>query len=176
MRNAWPFCGDLPVMLRAAVTAGLMLLLGFHAPQDHPTEPLHQPAHMVAPACDWDTEYHETLAELGEDEAAWRVAPLVPGRGGQTWMDERRVDIAPTVGCADVSSIIRHELVHLQQVRVYGSHQAVLAYYGSDEQLELAADCGALFLGATYSPYLGASPRCPAGLVRNALFLIAYNR
>lgn len=158
-------------LLRVLVVLGLVLVV-FQTPQGQPSSTAG-----AAPVCDWNTEYYRTLTELGENETDWRIVPLDRGRGGQALMDQGRVEIDPAVDCADLPSIVIHEWVHLQQARVYGSQHAAVTHYGSVELLEVAADCGALLLGATYTPYLPYPARCPsAGLTRNARFLIAYGR
>ncbi len=116
---------------------------------------------IVAEPCDWDTEYHRTLTLLGENEADWKITPLPVGRGGKALMEQQRAEIDPDVDCSDVSSVVKHEWAHLQQARLYGSHQAVLNAYQdpSGAVMEFAADCTAWRLGATYQPYLSWGTR-----------------
>jgi len=160
-------------MLRVLIVLGLVLLVLQTPPASAP----RPAAHTEAPVCDWNREYHSTLAGLGENEAAWQITPLPVGRGGQALMDQGRAEIDPAVDCVDLSSLVTHEWVHLQQARVYGSQQAATEFYGDAERLEVAADCGAWLLGAAYTPYLPYPARCPSvGLTRNARFLIAYQR
>ena len=159
-------------MLRVLVILGLVLVV-LQAPA-HPPVGTSGPAAAAIPVCDWNLKFHGTLTELGEDEADWRITQLPVGRGGQALMDQGRAEVDPDVDCRDVSSLVKHEWVHLQQARVYGSQLAATAFYGSSEQLEVAADCGALRLGAEYTPYLGQP--CSEGLSRNAAFLVAYGR
>lgn len=162
--------GDLlGMLLRLAVVVGLALGTFLPGPPD-----VSVAAQPAAAPCDWWHEYDTTLAELGESAADWRVASLALGRGGQTLMDQRRAEVDPDVWCGDLPSVMTHEWMHLQQVRVYGSYQAAVVYYGGAEGMELAADCGARLLGATYTPYLDAVPDCPDGLRRNARFLVNY--
>ncbi len=160
-------------MLRVLVVVGLVLLV-LQAPPASAPRPT---AHTAGSVCDWNRVYHSTLARLGENEADWRVTQLPRGRGGQALMDQGRAEIDPDVDCVDLSSLVTHEWVHLQQARMYGSQQAATEFYGGAEQLEIAADCGAWLLGAAYTPYLPYPARCPtAGLTRNARFLTAYQR
>lgn len=107
-------------------------------------------------ACDWDREYRQAIVFLGESQSDWTVTQLPAGRGGQALMEQRRAEVDPDVECRDVSSVVKHEWVHLQQARLYGSHQAALDAYQdpSGDVLEFVADCTAWRLGATYTPYL----------------------
>lgn len=156
-------------MLRVLIVLGLVLMVLQTPPASAPRTAVH----TDVPVCDWNREFHVTLAGLGENETDWQVTQLPAGRGGQALMDQRRAEIDPDVDCVDLSSLVTHEWVHLQQARLYGSQQAATEFYGGSEWLEVAADCGAWLLGATYTPYLPYPARCPsAGLTRNARFLI----
>jgi hypothetical protein len=174
-RNVSKFRDDTQDVPRVLIVLGLVLLV-LQAPPEQPAD-LPQPASRTAGAvCNWDREYHSTLAALGEDEADWQVIPLPLGRGGQALMDQGRAEIDPDVACVDLSSLVKHEWVHLQQARMYGGQHAAVEFYGSYEQLEIAADCGARMLGATYTPYLADTDSCTVGLTRNAVVLISYQR
>lgn len=159
---------------RLVIVVGLVLAVLLPGPRDNTPPPVRVAADVAPASCDWQHEYHRTLTQLGESVSDWRVTQLALGRGGQTLMDQAHAEVDPDVACVDVSSIVKHEWVHLQQVRVYGSYPAVMAYYGSIDRMELAADCGARLLGATYTTYLDRVGDCPAGLRRNAGFLINY--
>jgi hypothetical protein len=117
---------------------------------------------VVLPAaepCDWGREYHHTLASLGEPAADWHIIDMAakrPGVYAHALLDTDTVELGKDMPCPVVSSVIRHEWVHLQQGRMYGGHLAVLDAYQdrSGEVMEFVADCAAGRLGATYQPYL----------------------
>lgn len=76
-----------------------------------------------------------------------------------TLMETGTVELGEGIPCRRVSSIIKHEWAHLQQGRMYGGHLDALHVYEVAGVMEFAADCVALRLGATYSPYLHQGPQ-----------------
>lgn len=123
------------------------------------------PAAGVAPGycASWDAELARLVDELGERPKDWAVAELdhigASGAAGMTDMDARTVIIDPDLPCRYLETVVHHEWMHLQQARVYGGTQQADAHYGTRDELELIADCGALLLGARYSPAIDRSVR-----------------
>lgn len=168
-RHTSKISGDLPVMLSRLVVVLTLVMLAVGVPLEQPAAA--GPDRPAPAACDWQHEYRSTLTALGENPADWTVEPL-DGPWGLADLDALTAAIDPRVKCDVVSSVVKHEWIHLQQGRVYGADGAT-AFYGTHDRLEMAADCGARILGAVYAPYLTYVSRCPEGLQRNARYLIS---
>lgn len=98
--------------------------------------------------CAWDDQWTRALSDLDEDPKHWTVRHI-PNLSGT--IDDRYDPpvgiVDPTIECELVDSVIRHEWMHLQQVRKYGDVPA----WGDHE--EIVADCGSWILGADATPY-----------------------
>jgi hypothetical protein len=102
------------------------------------------------PVCVWADELQDTLDELGEDPADWRLARS-PDYWGKAFPDGTVV-VNPDVPCDSVSSVVRHEWMHLQQIRMYGTDLGSMAL--GRNRVEIVADCGSMLLGSTNTPYV----------------------
>lgn len=124
-------------------------------------------------ACNWDDEVNRTITELGADPANWHVGSggSMSGKAGVAHLDSRTVTINPIQPCEHVADTVRHEWMHLQQGLRYGGWDETMTAMGSRERAELAADCGAMLLGADYLPYLDGEP-CTPDLLAEARRLI----
>lgn len=100
--------------------------------------------------CVWDDELQRTLDELGEDPRDWVLVRADDGAAGKAYTTGMAA-VDPEIGCEYVASVVYHEWMHLQQLRVYGDD------FGRTElgtsRMEIVADCGAWLLGSTYTPY-----------------------
>ncbi|MFF5992562.1 hypothetical protein [Prauserella flavalba] len=102
--------------------------------------------------CDWDAEWSATIAELGEDPLNFvRQTGDMDGLKGRAYLDTGVVTISTATTCEMVSSVIRHEWVHLQQGRMHGGLRGAWRVYG--DRLEIVADCGSWLLGSQHTPY-----------------------
>jgi hypothetical protein len=135
-----------------ALAAGAIVVL---VPQPH-TPAAHgrgiasaESAEAIEP-CVWDDELHRTLDELGEDPADWRLARS-PDYWGKVFPDGTVV-VNPDVPCDSVSSVVRHEWMHLQQLDMYGADLGSMAL--GRNRVEIVADCGSMLLGSTNTPYV----------------------
>ncbi len=158
--------------LQAVATLALCaLLLGMT-----PTTPA-RPTTAAVP-CDWDAELLAALAARGEHPPNWTITDTAGAgeAGGRADLDELTVRVNRDMPCWTVSSIVNHEWMHLQQARVYGGNDLVVARYGSPDMLEVVADCGSLLLGSTYVPYVERHGRdvCTPHVVAEATALIGY--
>lgn len=134
-----------------------------------------QPAVAVPPApadrqasCSWLDEFVQTLGELGEENGLWTIDPRQPSWRGQPMLavtTDAGVVVWEGIPCEYVPDALRHEHMHLQQVREFGSMEIAaerLAIDGRD-RLEITADCASMLAGSTYTPYVaqagGCSPR-----------------
>lgn len=125
--------------------------------------------------CDWRTEYETTITGLGEDLDDWRVTRIEDGAWGMTDTRNLTVRVSPDIPCNNVSSIVRHEWMHVQQARTLGVD--LQAAYNDPTGLldELVADCGSKMMGSTYLPYLSQPGwKCNEWATNNARFLISY--
>ena len=117
-------------------------------------------AALPAPPCTWATEYNRTLDELGENRAQWRATDP-PGGFWGTGGDDGAV-VSPLIPCRYVADVVRHEHMHLQQVRQFGSLGFAQFVLGAD-RLEIVADCASMLAGSRYTPYVelagGCTPR-----------------
>jgi hypothetical protein len=97
-----------------------------------------------------------TLAQLGENPASWEQRKLAPNIGGNIDLDSGRGYVNTATPCELVGDVVRHEWMHLQQLRMHGgSWEAAAQYYGS--YVELVADCGSMLLGSAYTPNVRAA-------------------
>ncbi|OXM73100.1 MULTISPECIES: hypothetical protein [Amycolatopsis] len=122
-----------------------------------------------APRCTWATEYNRTLDELGEDRALWRVGD-VPDTGWGEASDEGAV-VDALVPCRYVADVVRHEHMHLQQVRQFGSGRFAAFVLGAD-RIEIVADCASLLAGSRYTPYVDSAGGCSERDLRDARQLL----
>lgn len=147
----------LAVWAAAMVAAIAIATTGQHTPPIVDTPPA-----TLAAACDWHTEYRETLAELGEHPRDWVVmsGDIITGSSGLAWPRVGMAAVNAATPCWDVSTTIRHEWMHLQQARAYGPR--IAAASGGTRRMEMIADCGAMLLdrgdGSAY-PYVIQSIR-----------------
>lgn len=118
--------------------------------------PLTSAAGASAPGatCDMREEMVRTVHELGDDLHDWRTSRATHGYWGFVPFDQGYARIHPEMPCEHVADTVRHEWLHLQQVRLYGDRDAVYARYGSRPHFERVASCGALLLGSRRLSYL----------------------
>lgn len=98
----------------------------------------------------------------------WTVDPVQPTVDDQlAWAvtDDAGVTVWSGIPCSYVADVVRHEHMHLQQIREFGSMEIAadrLMIDGHD-RLEITADCASMLAGSTYIPYVdqagGCSPR-----------------
>jgi hypothetical protein len=126
----------------------------------------------AAAGCDWAYEFDSALAQVGEHRKNWTLVDLTENYALADTA-ALTVEFNPEVPCDRVSSIVRHEWMHLQQARHYGSYDAMLTAYAGDASLiELVADCGSQLLGSIYLPYLSQGWECTAWALGSARILI----
>lgn len=142
----------------ALVTAGLTVWFAAQA-GGQPAANAASPT--VLASCVWDDELTRTLAELGEHPGNWTITDLDGGYLGRARLDEDRALIDRDTPCDYVSSVVKHEWMHLQQGRKFGGKRAAYAAYGgSADRLELVADCGSMLLGARHTPFVDDQGGC----------------
>lgn len=113
-----------------------------------PTRPAPpKPSAPSTPAVDpWDVVYARMAAQL---PARWTIADR--GSWGAVSLNTGTVYIARRTPVQHLADVMRHEWIHVQQWRVYGSAaRAALAPFGG---IEVMADCGAIQLGARWTNY-----------------------
>ena len=130
-------------------------------------------AAVPAAVCDWDDEFASALGPLGEDPADWTVAAeLKGGASGLTHPATVTASVSRQTPCGLVQGAVAHEWMHLQTLRAWGPDAAREAYRADPDRLERLADCGARFLGATYTPYLDQTGPCTPAEVAEARSLM----
>ncbi|MEU0467226.1 hypothetical protein ABZ215_24765 [Amycolatopsis sp. NPDC006131] len=152
---------------RARSLVAILVLLAFLTG----TSPVSAPADAAAPPkqCAWATEYNRTLDELGENRALWRVGD-VPDTGWGEASDAGAV-VDALVPCRYVADVVRHEHMHLQQVRQFGSGRFAAFVLGAD-RIEIVADCASLLAGSRYTPYVDLAGGCSERDLRDARQLL----
>lgn len=118
-----------------------------------------------APDCSWPVEYTRTIAELHENPALFHVLPgaVVSEKVGSPAVgaaDTDEVSVAAETPCWKLSSVIRHEHMHLQQYRLWGGLNGARIVYG--DRLEIVADCASKLAGSRYTPYVDKAGGCAA--------------
>lgn len=110
-----------------------------------------------APECSWTGEYARTIAQLHENPALFHVLARtqVSGQVGNPALgsaDTDDVSIASDTPCRLVSSVLRHQHMHLQQYRLWGGLDGARLVY--HDRLEIVADCASMLAGSRYTPYV----------------------
>lgn len=137
------------------------------------------PAGPVA-ACVWSDELHDTIRDLGSDPARWSVVPHdeVPhGYGAYVDYSRGSVVVGDGLPCDTVADVVRHEWMHVQQVRMHGGADGIRRALGDRD--EIVADCGSWILGSSYTPYRDRARAdrgvaCTSRDIADALELIGY--
>lgn len=164
-------------IIAAVAVMTAVLIVSFLAQTD--ARATLQPAARPS-VCVWQDQIEQALAERGEDPQDWTVTDLPDGQWGVVDLDEQWAYVDRHVPCHLVASVVRHEWMHLQQARKLGGTDATYGAYDWDAgRLELVADCGALLLGSTYTPYVAQHEKatgvgCSASYAAAAQALIAY--
>jgi hypothetical protein len=159
-----------PGFLHAEYTDGVLTA-------DAPYRPSLAITHTPGEACDWDAEMRDTIHAVGEDPGDWFVqsGSGMNARYAVAHLDTDTATLNAAMPCEIVADTVRHEWVHLQQGRLYGSWEETKTAMGSHERAELAADCGSMLLGSVYLPYVagaGGSGSCTPTLLAEAQRLI----
>lgn len=129
--------------------------------------------------CVWHEEYLHTIRDLGSNPTRWSVVPgaEIDPYGGYVEYDHGRVRIADDLPCGVVADVVRHEWMHVQQVRLHGGREGIRRAFGDRD--EIVADCGSQLLGSSYTPYIDRAVErrgvaCTSRDIADALALIGY--
>lgn len=134
------------LLTRSVMAAGALLAaLGLITPAQ---------AQAPAPACHYGTELTRTVAELGDTVDSFHVTGFTNGYYGFVRFSEGYARLHPGMPCTSVADTVRHEWMHLQQVRHHGDRDAVYAHYGERKHFERVAACGQILLGSDDASYL----------------------
>ena len=105
--------------------------------------------------CVWLDEFNDTIHQLGSNRAVWDIVEPAelpdPRYAAYTEFGHGTVKVRADQRCEDVSDIVRHEWMHIQQVRMHGGGSEIRQAYG--DRVEIVADCGSWLLGSDYTPY-----------------------
>jgi hypothetical protein len=125
------------------------------------------------PSCDLAEAMNARLDQLGRGGYGWSVepAPINDANGSAyTNWGTQRVVLSSKLPCSLVDTAVDHELIHVWQGNKFPD---VIGAYG-DMSVERVADCGAMLLGATWTPYIDADGRgCDAAELIEARSLVA---
>jgi hypothetical protein len=123
----------------------------------------------AAPSCNWGEEYRSALASFGESPALWSISPTNPEIDGQPMSavtSDAGVVVSALVPCGYVRSVVTHEHMHLQQIRMFGTFERAGEVLAQDRQpggidaLEITADCASMLAGSKYTPYVDRAGGC----------------
>lgn len=136
---------------------------------------------QTRPACVWIDEYTRTLADLHETGEGWTISPTYPTLNGvKGWgvTTDDGVVVSQLVPCDTVGDVVRHEHMHEQQIREFGSIEFAAEilnqgrHPGQVDRLELTADCASMLAGSRYHPYVDQAGGCSDRDLRDARQLL----
>jgi len=100
-----------------------------------------------AERCDRSALMHARVVELGDDPAMWTMSSdLPPNWFGSTDTVTGAVEIATSVPCQVLPSVVNHEYAHRRQIALGLAREF---------DREIIADCASFLLGSVVTPYLG---------------------
>jgi hypothetical protein len=136
------------------------------------------PAAEVNPACDWLDEFANTLSDLHEQDGTWTIDQAQPALDGEPMLavtTDAGVVVWEGIPCKSVADVVRHEHMHRQQIREFGSleHAAEKLAIGDKDRLEITADCASMLAGSKYTPYVQREGGCTEQDLADARLILA---